>query len=193
MSRKLKPFTPLQQDILSESFNEFQRMLHLIVLRHYNTHGGDLEELFSEAQERFLVAHLGHDELKGELSTWIYVIVSKGLQQHRRREARRTKGHKNTSLESLTIGTHKEEKLELEHKPNKNDIEVLLSGVGEDCKNIIYLLMFPPQDFKAELSTQNKPKQCKDFIREYLHFHMKWTIRRIKKAFDELKTAMEEL
>jgi len=200
MSRTLKPFTPLEQDILAESFKEVQNMLHKIVLTHHKTYGGDLNDLFSEAQEIFLSAHMRHDELKGSLNTWIYIIVSHGLQEYGRQEARRLHGCKNISLENLiSKNSHGQTDsiipipIHIEAKKKRKDLEVLLSQIGDDCKNIIYLILFPPQDFEEEARKQKKPSQWKNFIREYLHFNMKWTINRTKKAFDELKRAMEEL
>jgi len=196
MNRTLKPFTPLEQDILTESFKEIQNMLHKIVLSHYQTYGGDLDDLFSEAQEIFLLAHMRHDELKSSLNTWIYFIVSHGLKDYCRRESRRLHGCKNVSLENLTSRNPTSilpVPIKLEAKKKRKDLEVLLSQVGDDCKNIIYLILFPPQDFEEEASRQKKPSQWKNFIREYLHFNMKWTINRTKKAFNELKRAMEEL
>ena len=196
MNRTLKPFTPLEQDILTESFKEIQNMLHKIVLSHYQTYGGDLDDLFSEAQEIFLLAHMRHDELKSSLNTWIYFIVSHGLKDYCRRESRRLHGCKNVSLENLTSRNPTSilpVPIKLEAKKKRKDLEVLLSQVGDDCKNIIYLILFPPQDFEEEASRQKKPSQWKNFIREYLHFNMKWIINRTKKAFNELKRAMEEL
>jgi len=200
MNRTLKPFTPLEQDILTESFKEIQNMLHKIVLSHYQTYGGDLDDLFSEAQETFLLAHMRHDELKSSLNTWIYFIVSHRLQEYCRRETRRLHGCKNVSLENLMVKNYHEHTafivpvpLQMEAKEKRKDLEMLLSQVGDDCKNIIYLILFPPQDFEEEASRQKKPSQWKNFIREYLRFNMKWTINRTKKAFNELKRAMEEL
>ena len=183
MSRILKPFTPLEQDILEESFKEIQGMIHKIVLTHHQTYGGDLDDLFSEAQEIFLMAHMRHDELKSGLTTWIHIIVSHGLQEYCRQETRRLHGCKNVSPVPI----------KLEAKKKRKDLEVLLSQVGNDCKNIIYLILFPPKDFEEEAQRQKKPSQWKNFIREYLRFNMKWTINRTKKAFDELKRTMEEL
>jgi len=143
-----------------------------------------------------------HDELKGSLNTWIYFIVSHGLQQYCRQESRRLHGCRNVSLENLisknplSIMTHPSYipmPIQMEAKKKRNDLEVLLSQVGDDCKNIIYLILFPPQDFEEESQRQKKPSQWKNFIREYLHFNMKWSINRTKNAFDELKRAMEEL
>jgi len=200
MNRTLKPFTPLEQDILTESFKEIQNMLHKIVLSHYQTYGGDLDDLFSEAQEIFLMAHMRHDELKSSLNTWIYFIVSHGLKDYCRRESRKLHGCKNVSLENLMVKNYHEHTaftvpipIQMKAKEKRKDLEVLLSQVGDDCKNIIYLILFPPQDFEEEASRQKKPSQWKNFIREYLHFNMKWTINRTKKAFNELKRAMEEL
>jgi len=195
MNRTRKPFTPLEQDILAESFKEIQYMLWQIVLTHHMKYGGNLDDLYSEAQEIFLFAHMRHDEMKGNLNTWIHFIVSHQLQQYCRDENKRLHGCKNISLNNLISNNNKSTSLptNLIAKKKRNDLDVLLSQVGDDCKNIIYLILFPPKDFEEESQIQRKPRQWKDFIREYLHFNMKWSINRIKMAFNELKQAMEEL
>ena len=195
MNRTLKPLTPLEQDILAESFKDIQPMLNKIVLNHHTIFGGNLDDLFSEAQEIFILAHMRHDETKSALTTWVYFIVSQGLINYEIKKSRKMKGCKNVSLETIkTTNPNKDSvNCNLEEKKKRKDLEILLSEVGEDCKNIIYLIIFPPKDFEEESLKQKRPKQWKNFIREYLHFNMKWSINRIRKAFEELKRTMEEL
>lgn len=188
MCSELQPFTPLQQDILSESFNAFEHLLQRIVEQHHATYGGDFDDLFSEAQEIFLNAHQQHDEMKGKIGTWIYFFVSKRLLEKRRKD-NRLKKH----IKSIPLNHAVETEEDLELKVKRKDLEILLSEVGEDCKNIIYLILFPPKDFEEEFSKHKKPKYCKNFIMEYLHFDMKWHMQRIKNAFNELKEVLEEL
>jgi len=140
----------------------------------------------SAAQENFLWAHQRYDPSRGELTTCICISVKNALKDIHRKEKRRVQGHNHISLDAMKDTIKKE----LKAKQKEKGLEYLLEGVGEDCKNIIYLIIFPPQDFYEELLEYTKPKQWKNFLREYLHFNMKWKLDRIHKAFDELKEAM---
>jgi hypothetical protein len=189
MKRVMCPLTPLQKDIANESFCDLQRLIYKIIWDHIQKAGGDPDDLLSAAHENFLLAHQRYDPNKGELTTYISISVKNALKDIHRKEKRRVKGHKHTSLDAMKDTIKKELKV----KQKEKGLEYLLEDVGEDCKNIIYLILFPPQDFYEEFLEYVNPKQWKHFIKEYLHFNMKWTFHRIHKAFDELKEAMSEL
>jgi hypothetical protein len=182
------PFTPLEKDILSESFLDMQKMIFKVVWKHYGRYCGDLDELMSEAQERFLYAHTHHDESKGELSTYVYHTVKYGLLEYERKRKNKRRKCSVVSLEDLK--TRDASQLEVSKK--EPDLTSLLFQVGEDCKNIIYLIIYPPYDFCDEMNEYRKPSEWKDCIQEYLHFRMKWSLQRITMAFTELKEALTE-
>jgi hypothetical protein len=180
------PYTSLQRDILSEAFLDMEKMIFKIVLDHYKRYGGDLDELMSEAQEKFLLAHIDYDGAKGELSTYVYQKVKFGLVDLQRRNYRKLKGCKIKSLDEV------KGECQVTSPKKDADLTILLTQIGEDCANIIYLILFPPCDFHDEMNNYKRASEWRNCITEYLHFHMKWSLERIQMAFTELMEAVRE-
>jgi hypothetical protein len=184
-----KPYTSLEKDILSESFVDMQKMIFKIVWGHYRAYGGDLDSLMSEGQLGFLQAHAEHDEKKGALSTYVHQIVNYRLMDFERQRLQEQNRCCVVSLESP--GTC-EEAYQIAMPEKEPNLASLLLQVGEDCKNIVHLILHPPHDFCEEMNEYEKPVDWKNCLQEYLHFRMKWSLRRISTAFDELKEALTE-
>lgn len=190
-SHPLSPFTSEQKDLLEENYIDLEKMIHKIIFIHISKYGGDLDELLSEAQEKFLRACNTYNEQQGKLSTHVYNHVKNGLHEVGRRKGKRNK-LKIISIEEIKSENEDEDTLDLEDRRQKEDLPLLLSEVGEDCKHIIHLIFFPPTDLHEEFQNYSKTENYKDCLKEYLHFHMKWSLDRIREAFVELREALIE-
>lgn len=187
MCQRTSRLTPLQQDIVQESFQTLQRMIYRLALSHQKQYGGDLDELYSKAIELFLLAHARHDAQRGKLTTCVYVAVKNGLKDLSRKERRRRRNNKIISFEELAT---QDNPIEIPQKQKEPNIGTLLMEMGEDCKNIVYLILFPPMDLYQEINNYNNPMDWENCLEEYLKFHMKWTNGRIHKAFRELQQTL---
>jgi len=195
MSYTLKPLTPLQKDIASESYEDLHRMVYKIVFLFHKRYGGDLDTILSEANRLFLIAHARHDPKRGKLSTCIYYAIYHGLKDIMRKEKKRLRGAKEISLEAIINGNGEEEQNEIEgllhmQKTSKERIEEVIMNVGEDCKSIIHFILFPSYEFYVETSESEDKDFWKMCLEEHLHFDMKWNKERIERAFEELKRAL---
>lgn len=205
MSCPLAPLTSLQKDIVSESYQDLRKMVQGIVLLFHQRYGGDLDDLFSEANKLFLLAHARHDSTRGKLSTCVYHSIYRGLRDIQRRERKRLgerkekqiKAHKEISLEVLINHMDNAEQARPDEFIEKNkdsldNINSILCELEEDSKQIVNIILFPPEDFFFEVSEHNNPLDWKDTLQDYLRFQLKWNIERINKSFKELETVLNQ-
>lgn len=202
MNAAPSPLTPLQKEIAEESYRELQRMIYRIVFLFHSKYGGDLDDLLSKSHELFLLAHARHDPNRGKLTTCVYHSIYKGLRDIYRNERRRLNGYSEISF-SVIVETTKEnhndenafESLLHPIQNTKNELYELLGTVSEDCKNIVSLILSPPNDFYYDMNEydEDDSDECRYCLFDYLQFTLHWSIDRIHKAFQELKETMREI
>ncbi len=193
MTCALKPLSTLQRDIAGESYEDLKRMVYGIVLNFHKRTGIDMDTLLSEANYLFLQAHARHKEERGALSTCVYHAVYRGLRNIHRREKRRLHGMREQNLSSMVEEkeTHIENLLQ-SVRDTTEDLSILMSEMGEDCRNVVHLILFQPYDFYEEIDEYENARDWKSFLEDYLHFQWKWEKKRIRKTMTELKKILSE-
>ena len=181
------------------------------VVNFWLRHGGDLEELASEANLIFMQAAETYDETRGaKLTTWVSFKVKMGLLEslHKKLKCRRleTSYAKNTfcQLRPVRSKLH-EDATQPQHdqgtdpsqwdgrinefhsalidKP-KFDLRRLLFELSEDAKAIVQTALDLHKMQGAQAGTTPKRKLVKELLWDG------WTVARVMSCFDEIREAL---
>jgi DNA-directed RNA polymerase specialized sigma24 family protein len=187
------PLSQLKRDITAEAFESMVDMLRTIVHRFIKKYGGEYDELFAEACKVFCEAIPRYDPAKGyRMTTYVYCAVYRHLCSLYWRRREQLAGCTVVSLDDIR-DTELGHKSQIEN-PTKvsnqtpTDFILCLGEVGEDCKNIVNLILYPPKDFCEEINgiPYEDARTLRECVREYLHFQLKWSLGRIEKSFREI-------
>lgn len=182
----------LRRDVATETYEDLSKMLRTIVKRFVQRYGGDYEELFAEANAIFCQAINRFDPSKGyAITTYVYCAVHKHLCSLYWRDRKHKNGCIIKSLETLTQGDDGEE-IPIEQfakacKSTDNGFSKLLADLGEDGRNIVYLLLYPPIDLLQEFNGQDTVDSQKECLKEYLQFYLKWPLSKVERIFHEME------
>lgn len=176
----------LRKDILTETYKDMRGLVSETAYRFWRIHGGDLDDLKAQANLIFIHAVDDYDSSKGaKISTWIAYRIKKRLLDYMR------SGY--VPIHS-SIGLEDDDDFNFESKSNENlSIIELLDEMEHDAHIILYLFLNTPKEviesvfndknFRLDHAGGKMRNRLRNRLRQ-----MGWTIRRIKKAFAEVKS-----
>ena len=169
----------LRKEILSETYEDMQGLIFETAWRFWNSHGGDIDEYIAEANLLFIKAFDCYDESKSKLTTWVVTTINNGLRDFIRTEYRQT---------------HVSMSDEFESQSSKGfSVMELLDEMERDCHTIIQLFLETPQEILLSALADKNRRGVKGLAKNRLKNRLRqmgWTICRIKKAFEEIKTVI---
>jgi hypothetical protein len=180
------------KDAKTEAYQQYQKVVYSICWKFYKKYGGNLSEIFAEANKLFLVAFNSFDPSKSKLSTWLHTKIYGGLICYRNQTECISKQRHITKI--ITV-----EDLTLYEKPYDQFIlDELYDELLGDSLLVAKLFFNPPSDFinfSYELSVKlNYTKtRTKKVISLYLSEKKRWNQNRITNAFNQLKEKLESL
>lgn len=117
------------KDQFQELLNRYQRMIFAYLLRLLNFHREDAEDVLSNTFLKVYI-NLASYNPKMKFSSWLYRIAHNEAVNYIRKKSK----HFTTDIEKVELG------VEIDFdKPNKSDIEKVLSRLKEEERNILIL------------------------------------------------------
>ena len=168
------------EDAIAESFLGVQNLLHSTCHDFRRKYGGNHEDLFSHAQEIFMVAHEDFDPSKGmKFSTYVRQCIWWRLMDGLAKEQHRVK-----QIPREDFG-QTEYKLSItRQRPFDLDDFCEISGMGKDAKTIVKLAA-------TRTEVPGEIRKGKAALKEILTDELKWGRLRIRKAFQEITAALK--
>jgi len=165
------------------SYEHVEKLLHYICCRFQRSHGGDYDDLFSDASEAYCIAYNTFDGTRKNFSGWVYYRVWVGLQKclaaRRKQTAHETYGLKMEALAALDDGPYS-----------------LLAEVSNDAAVVLRLALEPPPDIVALMKEREHEEPAekpvdrrRGAIMTFL-LELGWTWRRVAESFAEVREAL---
>lgn len=175
-------FTDPERDFADRMYRKVQDVIKATCVRFWQRHGGDLEELESQAQYAWFQGHkhhmecLGHPNYATEIRRWVWFEL---FDKHRTRT-----GHRR-AVKELRVGS---DSLAFVAAPDMVDT---LADVSEDAKFVLRLVLRTPAHLaEAAQRRGGEPRNLRNVVRSYLSDCMGWTAKDIARTFEEIKQAL---
>lgn len=181
----------LRKDILTETYKDMRGLVSETAFRFWEAHGGDLDDLKAQANLIFIEAFDSHDPQRAKLTTWVACSIRQGLLYYMRSTWYRPTHN--------SIDNGHDDDFEFASNSNENfSVMELLDEMEQDAQIVLCLFLDTPKE--VILSLFNDKKRFKHIGKSnHVRTHMRnrlqnrlrqmgWTIRRIRKAFEEIKS-----
>jgi hypothetical protein len=177
----------LQEDILTTTFFDVERMINKAVWKFYYMYGGELDDWKAEAHLVFMKAYNSYDDsVQVKFTTYLHTLLHTLLQSYYINYVSRTK----------TLIFNHEELLENIEDPGQqlNRLVDLLDEMKKDAQALVQLIWEMPEELKkTRLCSCNKSRYYKSnhamhmkvFLKAYLR-KLGWTHTRIQRVFSEI-------
>lgn len=147
-------------------------------------HGGDLEELKSEAVQLFFSGYESYQfDRSHKFSTWIYTTVFRGLLGARRKLINRQR-LLGTQVDVTTTAI-----------PNKDasnfNVDSFVNQLTEDARYLVRTVIDCPDELRKRFLPRDHKKAMRKRVREYL-FDRGWSPDRVASTFQEISEALEK-
>jgi len=173
----LKMNATLRREILTETYEDMQKLICEAAWKFWRAYGGDIDDLIGQANLIFIKAVDSHDASQSKLTTWICFCIKNGLLDYMREQYRPAHIEINESMNS---------------RHEQFSVIELLDEMERDAITILQLFLDTPQEILLDaLSGGEKGlasvRQCmKRRMRNRLR-QMGWTIERITESFNEIR------
>lgn len=175
----------LRKEILTETYEDVQKLIFEGAWKFWNLYGGDIRDLIAQANLIFIEAFDSYNPNRGALlTTWIAFKVKKGLIDYLKNG--NVYKSKHTSIDDEFIRTYPASK-------NENfSVMELLDEMGQDSHVVLQLFFEIPKDVMVNiLNSKKKSDHVRSAIRRRLRNRLRqmgWTMKRTKKAFEQIKS-----
>jgi len=177
----------LRKDILTETYTDMRGLVSEMAWRFWKAHGGDLDDLKAQANLIFIHAVDNYDSSRAALTNWIAYRIKKDLHRYL---------HNGYVPEHRSIGIEHDDEVnfEFESKSKENfSVMELLDEMEQDTRIVLCLFLNTPKEVILSIFDDKKCRldhtggKMRNRLRNRLR-QMGWTIRRIKEAFEEIKS-----
>ena len=174
---------------IDDTYAEVERLVYSAVHRFIRRHGGDFDDLVGLANQVYMDSYDGYDPSKGSFSNYLWVNITRRLQDFCRAERSR----KEVSLSSPcgngrgVIGDFIEDR----RAGTDFDLAEFARRMTEDAKTVIELVLDAPEDLKE--IAEGKGGHYYNFrssLRGWLHSRKGWSVKRISEAFEEISEVL---
>lgn len=179
--------TILQEDILTTTFYDTERMINKAVKNFYLRYGGEINDWKAEAHLIFMKAHNSYDDnCQVKFTTYLHTLLYTLLQSYYIKYVSRT--------QTLLFDHEELVRNVADAKRQPYHLVDLLDEMKQDARALIQLIWEMPEELKREkLTPCNKSKYYKSnhalhmkvFLKSYLR-SKGWTHTRIQKTFTEI-------
>lgn len=172
---------------MEQDYKSIKNMLGHIAHQFSKKHGGDVDELFSEASYVFCLAYPKWDEEKSKLTTFMYHSIWRRLIQYRKNQCKKQMCQfSQNEKEEATAA-------EIPDYERTSGFEVgnFLEQLGEDARTVVKILLNPPQRLRNNAEAKGgQNRNWGSSLRELLK-DLAWTKEKIQEAFEEVGEALE--
>lgn len=174
----------LRKDILTETYKDMQKLVAGAAWNFWYIYGGDVDDLIAQANLIFIDAFDTYDSSRSKLTTWLTFKIRKGLFEY----MRNGNGHR------LMHARIDDEFIKKQPAPN-GDFSVieLVDEMEQDARIVLQLFLETPREVMVNILNSNRRiDHAQAHMRKRLRNRLRqmgWTVRRIRKAFEEIKNA----
>lgn len=172
----------LRKEILTETYKDVQRLIFATVWKFWNIYGGDIDDLIGQAHLIFIDTVDNYDSSRGtKFTSHIAARIKARLFDY----MRKGNGYKpHAQIDDEFAGLYL--------APNENfSVIELLDEMGQDAHIVLQLFLEMPRDFMVNiLNKSGRMDHVQSAVRNRLRNRLRqmgWNVRRIKKAFEEIK------
>lgn len=172
----------LRREILAETYEDVKLLIFGAVWKFCGGYGGNVDDLISQANLIFIDAFDSYDPSKGaKFTTWLTWKIKKGLLDYMRKER--------VYVTDIHISNEFIE--EYPALDRSFSVMELLDEMGQDAYIVLQLFFETPRDVMANIvNNYNRADHAQTAMRNRLQNRLRqmgWTMRRTKKAFEQLK------
>jgi DNA-directed RNA polymerase specialized sigma subunit len=179
-SQQIEAQIRLRKDVLTETYEDMKNLIFDTTWKVQRTFGGDIDDLMGQANLLFIQAFDSYDETKAKLTTWIASYITTGLRLYLTKERK----------QKYIIVDFRE--IEIAQAPNTFCITELIDEMEQDVHIIVQLFLETPKDVIISfLDEDNHMRHLQGHLKRRIKNRlrqMQWNVKRIKKAFEEIKT-----
>lgn len=179
----------LLENAMTETYTDVEKLIKHTVSHFIKRHGqqwGTFDELFSHANESFMIAWRDYKPNRGaSFSTWCRWVVSKNLSEHQRSAIYR---ERKCSINYCDLN-----EIQMPDNTDHTTIMEIVDELGTDARYVVMLTLNPPAKLQDQFTTARSkgPKNQRAIIRQYLHA-MDWNTSRVNDAFNEIGKVLAE-
>lgn len=179
----------LLENAMTETYEDVQKLIKHTVSHFIKRHGqqwGTFDELFSQANESFMIAWRDYKPERGaSFSTWCRWVVSTGLSEHQRGAIYRDRKCRIDYCDLSAV-----------HVPDNTDRTwsvKALDEMGTDARYVAHITLNPPAALEKQFTEARSkgPRNQRAVIRQYLQA-INWNVDRINAAFNEIGKVLAE-
>lgn len=175
----------LHKEILEETYKDVQKLIFATAWDFWNIYGGSIDDLIGQANLIFIEALDDYDSSRGtKLTTWVAFRIKKGMLDYRRNQ--------NRNKYKPTYFSIVERPLKIYPLSDKEfSVMELLDELGQDAHIVLQLFFDTPREIMVDIRNSHQridyvQAAVRNRLRNRLR-QMGWTMKRIRKAFDEIK------
>ena len=162
----IKPMTKVERDGAGETYETVRRLIRRVVQSFHSRHGGDRQELESQAGELFLYAYRTHRLRKGRFTKRLAYVIYNGLLDRHRKAAKERLNVEGGDLNDRP-------------GPSRFSLRRFLNELSDDARTVAALV----------LEGVTEPVRDTWDVLWYL-IGMGWTARRAARGINEVKGAL---
>lgn len=171
--------TALERDATATTFADVQDLIYHTLHRFKARHGGEWDDLLSDAHELFFIAYNRHDG-RSSFQTYVVWVIWKGLLEYVRRNAK----HYSRCDCADALDEH------VMRRTSEFSIPEFAADLSRDAKLVLCLTLDQPFLQSAVPGTPKiSPGRFRTALRKYL-LSKGWTGSRVTAAFDEMTEAL---
>lgn len=167
---------PITNDAITETYQDIQNLIYDVVWKFKKAHGGDFDEMVSEANVIYMDAYLNHNPNRANFTSWLYRKLIWGLSERHR---------------TLLLKNHREqtsgEMYEFSSPTVRRPFYELLTELGQDARTIVELILEMPEVMEQNaLSNGTTPRNIQSALHIYLKTFFGWTEKHVLDTFREI-------
>jgi sigma-70-like protein len=196
--------TSLAKQAVTETYEEVKNLIYSIVRKFSHSHGGNFEELLSEAHEHFMTAYAKYDRDRAAFTTYLHFLTTNLMKTTATRIANgkdRLVTESDIDL-SAVLGQNDPDSLgnplDLlpDHRTSTFNLNDFLKGLSRDAKAMVKAAIEGPREIILAAwqgAGKQGPENMKNMRRALVEYFEDegWDEERIEVAFGEVQKAMQ--
>jgi RNA polymerase sigma factor (sigma-70 family) len=161
---------------ISDTYNDVEKLIYHVANKVHAKHGGDIEELVSEANVAFMKAYKAYSpDRHTKFSTFLYCVIWNHLLTFIR---------DNRSMPVVDTGSV------VDNRPEPFMVWDFVEGLTEDAATVVGLVFTSPAELvEAAEGKGNQIRNWRSSIRRYL-LNQGWSTDRVIECFSEIAAAL---
>lgn len=168
---------------IDETYADVEKLIYHACHQFQRKFGGDIEEMISIGNEKFMSSYEKFDSSQGSFSTFLYINISNALQDHHWHEWRRFA----LSLDNEMSDGRSYANEVRDDSVSGFDLSQFAEDMSEDAVMILKLVLDSPAELaNIAIGKGGNPRNWRSSIRDWLE-SMGWSNERVAEGFEEIR------